>query len=68
MSVQTSDIDEGIAADFAARLDWARANPDACAAMVAGAQAVMRVLDRAEYRQRANTRLVDALRERMAKG
>lgn len=54
--------------DFAARLDWARANPDACAAMAARAQAVMRVLDRAEYRQRANTRLVDALRERMAKG
>jgi hypothetical protein len=36
--------------------------------MAARAQAVMRVLDRAEYRQRANTWLVDALRQRMAKG
>ena len=35
---------------------------------VSGEGCVMRVLDRAEYRQRANTRLVDALRQRMAKG
>lgn len=54
--------------DFAERLDWARENPDACAAMAARAQAVMRVLDRTDYRHRANTLVIDALRERMEKG